>query len=298
MTIEEAKTKIENFYEILSPSDEQISEHVDNLRFLATKKDLFAVREYGNAMTFYGRYDIAEKCYNLVIETDPNGNRELSNSTFAHVELGDLYLNNFIGNKNYGKAYEHYLISASRGNDLAKERIAEMYRVGIFVEKNYNKYVEIITEEFAKCKSEGRVEIDLYLKMAQIKYLRKDYKGCEDIVKIFELGSGFGAINIFSVANDIKNLIEIHKLQYRLGLINENQFDIFSIEALTKKFKKFSFKYRNKKYELKCCKCNAGNCYEFNGERFTTLTEFILKAKIHNETILEIAGKLTNYRAY
>ena len=295
MTVDEANNKIEEFYEILSPTKEQINDHIEELKFLASKNDLFGMREFGNAMAYYGRYDIAEKYYNMVIESDKNPNKELSHSTFAHIELGDLYLKDYIGKKNYDKAYQHYKMAAFYGNVLAKERIADMYKEGIYVKKDYARYVKIITELYEKYKDNYGVDISLSLKMAKIRYDLGDCEGCKEIVRIFELGGGFGGINIFSIENDIKDIIEIQKLQYKLGMINESEFDIFSLDSLNSIYKKFSFKYRNKRYEVRY---NELGYYEFENTKYKSLTDLILKARIQDKAILEILDKIINYKTY
>ena len=292
----EAERIINEFYEILSPTKEQIYKYTEALKCLSEKKDLFAMREYGDAMAYYGNYELAKKYYSMVIELSRDTKNSLSESSFAHVALGDLYKNNYICRNRYELAYQHYLTASSYGNDLAKERLADMYKNGLYVKKDYKRYVEIITELYDKSSSCGLYDLAICQKMAEIKYNQKDYEGCKEIVKKFELGSGFSAINMFSIRSDIKSIIGIHKLQYKLGMINETDFDIFSISSLVERYNQFSFKYHNKKHIIKFNKINNTNVYEFMGEKYKTLTDFILKAKIQDKTILEAMENFTNYR--
>ena len=292
----EALKIINEFYEILSPTEKQRYKYIEALKCLSEKKYLFAMLEYGNAMAYYGNYELAKKYYSMVIELDHNARNPFSESSFANVALGDLYKNNYICSNHYELAYQHYLAASTYGNDLAKERIADMYRMGIYVKKDYKKYVEIITELYNKNADKGYCDLSLCQKMAEIKYEKKDYEGCKKIVKIFEIGSGFSAINMFSIRSDIKSIIGIHKLKYKLGMIDETEFDIFSISALVEKYNQFSFKYHNKRHILKYNKFDRINSYEFMGTKYKTLTDFVLKAKIQDKTILEVMECFTNYR--
>ena len=290
MTVEVARKKVDSFYDELSPSDEQIKEHLSNLEFLASKNDISAMRECGSAMVYYKKYDLAKKYYDMVIELDKDSKNALSESTFAHVELGDLYKNNHISDNNYSLAFNHYVVAATYENELAKERIADMYKDGLHVSRDYNKYVEMITNLYNASLEEDKLDLSLCQKMAEIKYSQKDYKACADIVHHFVVGSGF------SISDDIESIIKIHKLKYKLGLISEKEFDIFSIDALINKYSEFSFKYRNKRYVIKHLKQGRRGLYEFMGNKYKTLIDFIIKAKIQDRTILEAMENFTNYK--
>ena len=296
MTVESARKKVDSFYAELSPSDEQIIEHLNNLEFLASKKDISAMRECGNVMVYYKKYDLAKRFYDMVIKFDKDSKKALSESTFAHVELGDLYKNHHVCDNNYSLAFDHYALASTYGNELAKERIADMYKDGLYVKKDYNRYVEMITKLYESSSKENILDLSICQKMAEIKYNQKDYKACADIIRHFEVGSGFSRINILSISDDIKCILKIHKLKYKLKMINEKEFDIFSIDALTDKHQVFSFKYRNRKYELKYIKQDKSGFYEFMGIRYNTLTDFIIKAKIQDKTIIEVMESFTNYR--
>ena len=287
---------IHEFCNILSPTKEQIDEYLSAIKFLADKKNLYAMREYGNAMTYYGLYEVSKKYYNMVIELCRDANNPLSESSFAHIGLGNLYKNNCIGNCSYELAYRHYLTASSYGNDLAKERIAEMYRDGLYVKKNFNLYVKIITELYNKNLTNDNFDLSLCYKMAEIKYDQKKYEECKKIVRKFELGSGFSSINYFFISTDVNSIIGIHEIKYKLGLVNEKEFDIFSIAALSKKHNQFSFRCHNKKHILKFDKFDNLSTYEFMGIKYKTLTEFVLKAKIQGKTILEAMESFTNYK--
>ena len=285
-----------DFYEILNPSEEDICWHIDDTRKKAMEGDLFALEELADIMTYYGRYDMAERLYNKVIELDKNPNKSYSRSSFAYIGLGDLYLNNYIGNTDYQTAYSNYMMACFYGNSIAKQKIAYMYKNGIGFKKDYKRYVELITEIYQKYKKRDDILLDIWYEMAMIKYNNKDYDGAREILKIFDLGGGFSAINIFTVKNDLNIIINIRKLQYKLGLIDENDFDFYAIDALGDKYSKFSFKYRNKKFEV-CIKKDGGNkYYEFEGRNYETLADMIFKCEIQGHTILEEIDKFTNMK--
>lgn len=285
-----------DFYEILNPSEEQICQHISEVQKDALNGDLFALEELADIMTYYGRYDMAEKLYNKVIELDANPHKSYSRASFAYIGLGDLYLNNYIGNCDYQTAYSNYMMAGFYGNSIAKQKIAYMYKNGIGFKKDYKRYVELITEIFQKYKKRDDIFLDIWYEMALIKFNDKDYDGAKEILKIFDLGGGFSAINIFTVKNDINNIINIRKLQYKLGLIDEEEFDFYAIDALYDKYNKFSFKYRNKKFEVCIKNDNGNNYYEFDGRNFATLADMILKCEIKGHTILEEIDKFTNLK--
>ncbi len=287
---------IGSFYEILNPSEEQICQHISDVQNDALNGDLFAIEELAGIMTYYGRYDMAEKLYNKVIELDENPNSEYSRASFAYIGLGDLYLNNYIGNADYQTAYSNYMMAGFYGNNIAKQKIAYMYKNGIGVKKDYERYSELITEIYQKYKKRDGIFLDIWYEMALIKYNDKDYDGAREILKIFDLGGGFSAINIFTVKNDLNNIINIRKLQYKLGLIDENEFDFYSLEALSDKYGILVFKYRNKKYEVKIKNVNKIKYYEFGGKNYETLADMILKCEIQGHTILEVIDKFTNMK--
>jgi TPR repeat protein len=66
------------------------------------------------------------------------------NNVQAQMELGDMYLKGIGVRKDQQRAFHYYLRASSNGNSLASYRISVMYKTGMGVEKNIEKYREFL----------------------------------------------------------------------------------------------------------------------------------------------------------
>ena len=81
------------------------------------------------------QFDLAEDYYLMAAKL---------NYVDAYECLGYIYYYGRVGQPDYEKAFHYYKLASDQGNLVAAYKLADMYKNGYYVQKDYPKYVQII----------------------------------------------------------------------------------------------------------------------------------------------------------
>lgn len=144
LTITNAKKFIKEYDEISSPTKEDDFHFTECLEYLIHEtSDPYYMTMLGGYYYERKQFDLAEEYYLLAAEL---------NYESAYACLGYIYYYGRTDKPNYQKAFEYYSKASEVGDITSSYKVADMYRNGYFVEKNYDKYVEIIKSLYPKIK--------------------------------------------------------------------------------------------------------------------------------------------------
>lgn len=196
--------------------------------------------------------------------------------------LGYIWYYGRTGEVDYEKAFHYYSKAAELGNLRSKIKVADMYKNGYFVDKDYAKYTEIIEEskhlvENTRYLNEPFPEI--YTRLARI---RKEQNRYEEAAELYLKAKDFLAerllyTHFFGDRNVMKWLIED---LYTIIPFNETDFDLFDLYFLLKTPVTVTFRFQLKKYTVRSTETEEGTAIEFEGKWFRTIDDFFEKAVI------------------
>ncbi len=135
-TIESSKQILDDYYDLTQPTYEDDIQLINALEYLIkeTNNPEYMVELGG---WYYGQkqFDLAEEYYLMAAKLDYNN---------AYECLGYIYYYGRVGQPDYEKAFHYYKLASDQGNLVAAYKLADMYKNGYYVQKDYPKYVQII----------------------------------------------------------------------------------------------------------------------------------------------------------
>ena len=211
-TIESSKQILDDYYDLTQPTYEDDIQLINALEYLIkeTNNPEYMVELGG---WYYGQkqFDLAEEYYLMAAKLDYNN---------AYECLGYIYYYGRVGQPDYEKAFHYYKLASDQGNLVAAYKLADMYKNGYYVQKDYPKYVQIIKDLYPKIQGATNTfdpVPEIYSRLAKI-YVEE---GNEDqaiqlllIAKEFQsqrliYSQFFGDLTIMKyIVNDLYSLIQ------------------------------------------------------------------------------------------
>lgn len=212
LTIEKAQQILDDYYDLTQPTYKDDIQLINALEYLIkeTNNPEYMVELGG---WYYGQkqFDLAEEYYLMAAKLDYNN---------AYECLGYIYYYGRVGQPDYEKAFHYYKLASDQGNLVAAYKLADMYKNGYYVQKNYPKYVQIIKDLYPKIQGATNTfdpVPEIYSRLAKI-YVEE---GNEDqaiqlllIAKEFQsqrliYSQFFGDLTIMKyIVNDLYSLIQ------------------------------------------------------------------------------------------
>ena len=212
LTIEKAQQILDDYYDLTQPTYEDDIQLINALEYLIreTNNPEYMVELGG---WYYGQkqFDLAEEYYLMAAKLDYNN---------AYECLGYIYYYGRVGQPDYEKAFHYYKLASDQGNLVAAYKLADMYKNGYYVQKDYPKYVQIIKDLYPKIQGATNTfdpVPEIYSRLAKI-YVEE---GNEDqaiqlllIAKEFQsqrliYSQFFGDLTIMKyIVNDLYSLIQ------------------------------------------------------------------------------------------
>ena len=212
LTIEKAQQILDDYYDLTQPKYEDDILLIHALEFLIkeTNNPEYMV-ELG--AWYYGQkqFDLAEEYYLMAAKLGYND---------AYECLGYIYYYGRVGHPDYEKAFHYYKLASDKGNLVAAYKLADMYKNGYYVQKDYPRYVQIIKDLYSKIQGATNTfdpVPEIYSRLAKI-YVEE---GNEDqaiqlllIAKEFQsqrliYSQFFGDLTIMKyIVNDLYSLIQ------------------------------------------------------------------------------------------
>ncbi len=265
---------------VLSDEEEFIYTEALNYMIEATGNTAYMVELGGY---YYGRkdYDQAIKYYEMADEHgDP----------WAPEGLGYIWYYGRTGKVDYEKAFFYYSKAAKNGYARSEIKVADMYKNGYFVERQYDKYCAIIegmVKRMRHPKDLGEPYPEVCTRLAKI---RKDEGKPEEAVTLYLDAKDFLRQRIrytrfFGDLNIMKWLIED---LYELIPFDEGDFDLYDLYHLLKKPHTVSFRYWQRTYEIQSEEAEGYTAIRFGDRWYRTAGDFLANAAIGNELLITL----------
>lgn len=278
-TIESSKQILDDYYDLTQPTYEDDIQLINALEYLIkeTNNPEYMVELGG---WYYGQkqFDLAEEYYLMAAKLDYNN---------AYECLGYIYYYGRVGQPDYEKAFHYYKLASDQGNLVAAYKLADMYKNGYYVQKDYPKYVQIIKDLYPKIQGATNTfdpVPEIYSRLAKI-YVEE---GNEDqaiqlllIAKEFQsqrliYSQFFGDLTIMKyIVNDLYSLIQF----------DPDYMDLFDLYYALQKPCKVAIEILGEDHIIEA-KYEDGLFYIcMDNKNYEDVDQFFLKAKINGEPI-------------
>lgn len=275
MTVHEARKMAEAFNENRNPSEEEVFLFTEAMNYLIEEeKNPADMMWLGGYYYEIHRFDLALKYYEMAAAMDFEE---------AYECLGYIWYYGRTGEKDYEKAFRYFSRLMEKGHLVATYKVADMYRNGYFVERDTDKYEEIIEELYPKvknCRNVFNPIPEVYTRLARI---RKAQGRTEDAIDLYlaarnclaqriSINAFFGNLNIMKwLIEDLYELIEF----------DGELIDLFDLYYLLKTPHRVSFFCRNGEKLVVESVMEGSECViNFNGRWFHNVDDFFREATI------------------
>ena len=279
MTIPEARKICRDFYDLTNPTEDDEFIFTEALKYLIeeTKSSDYMVDLGGY---YYGKrqFDLALKYYELAAEY---GNR------YAISDLGYIWYYGRTGQKNYEKAFYYFDKARQMGDIIAAYKVADMYKNGYFVEKDFDKYKSIIEELYPKVKNANMLDDPLPEIFTRLAKIRSDEGNAAEALRLYDIARDFLAQRIrvnpfFGNLNIMKWMIED---TYKLREFDPNFTELYDLYYVLNEPAKVRFSFEDKEYEVESVKEEGGIVIRFDGKWFRDVDDFFKKAELDGELL-------------
>ena len=287
MTIIEAKEILAELERKTSLTEEEEHELIETLEFVIEKTGESRYSEWLGGIYYDKRiFDLALKYYELA---------EAQGSVWAWNGLGYIWYYGRTGTVDYEKAYRYFTkVREYEGDDIdeftkieASFKIADMYKNGYFVEKDEDRYVEMIEDLYKQIQDSNLFlpTAEVYTRLASIRARqgRKEeaidlyYDARNDLICRLKYNRFFGDINRINwLVNDLYELIEF----------DPTDFDLYDLFYLLKEEHLVSFKYRRKIHEIESKLSDEGEMnIRFDDRWYRNITDMFIRQDLSGESI-------------
>ncbi len=289
MTISDAKQILMDYHNLSNPTENDEIGYVEALEYMIDRtKESRYMTELGWFYCTKKRFDMEIRYFEMAVEYGDGR---------AAEELGYMWYYGQHGEQDYEKAFKYFTIGSEkcdRADALwCRYKLADMYRFGCYVEKDEDKYREMINEVYED------IEIPTYIDLPypEIAY-RKAGILLEDglvneAVQLLRKSKRFMSerLSEYIFWGHVEMMGRIVNKIYELVPFSKDHFDFYDLFYLTKHPAKISFKYAGRPLELEASDDDEP-AIGFQGKWYRNFAEFCEKADLGKDKIVK------NYDAF
>lgn len=289
MNINEAKKIRDAFYAKSAPTEEDIFLFTEAMEVLIeeTKEPRYMLALGG----FYyeeRKFPLALKYYELAAEYK---------YTEAYNCLGYIWYYGRTGQRDYEKAFRYFSLAKDAGNVQAAYKVADMYKNGYYVEKDYEKYKEIIEELYPKVKNArylGDPLPEIFTRLARI---RTEEGKNEEAVMLYLQAKDFLAqrISYNDFFGDLNIMTWLIDDLYKLIPFDRESFDFFDMYYLLTSPCEITFRRGKQRYKVIAEAEEDGTSVCFLGKWYRSRGDFFAKAVIGNRKLTSMYDEFTGF---
>ncbi len=279
MTTMEAERIVRGFYELSTPNEEQEFQFTEALRYLIEeRKKPHYMMQLGGYYYEKKEFELALKYYELAAEYD-----YLS----AYICLGYVWYYGRTGVKDYKKAFYYFSKAKDAGDIVSAYKVADMYKNGYYVEKDYEKYKQIIESLYPKVKKSRYVDDPLPEIFTRLARIRAEEGKIDEAIALNLKAKSFLAQRIsynafFGNLSIMKWLIDD---LYTLKPFPYDSFDFYDMFYLLTKPGTVTFTLFGDTYEVHAVEEEGEVAVEFEGKWFRTRDDFFQKAEVDGDRL-------------
>lgn len=289
MTVKEAESIVRAFDENRLQSEENIFMFTEAMEFLINKRHSPKDMMYLGGYYYEQRnFELALKYYEMAAAYDYDP---------AYECLGYIWYYGRTGTRDYEKAFNYFSKLMNKGDLVASYKVADMYRNGYFVEKNQEKYEEIIEglyPKVLKCRDVFDPIPEIFTRLARI---RKSQEKYDDAVDLYFKARNVLAVRIkynafFGNLNIMKWMIED---LYTLVEFDEDDFDLYDLYYLLDEPHKIRFFFEDMEHTV-VSETEDGECHVcFDGKWYRTIDDFFAKGMIDDSKLTAVSEELYDF---
>ena len=290
MTVKEARKIADNFNRRETSDESEV--------FMFTEAMDFLIREEKNPRDmlnlggfYYGQknFDLALKYYEMAASY---------NYEPAWECLGYVWYYGRTGEKDYKKAFEYFSKCSRQGNPVAAYKIADMYKNGYYVEKDYEKYKQIVRDLYITVKNCNHLfdpVPEVFTRLARIEKEEGNIDFAVDLMlrakdflsQRLKFSNFFGNLNIMKwLIDDLYDTVEF----------DETDFDFFDLYYALKTPGSITFMHGNKEYVIDVVEEDGECVISYNGRWFRNRDDFFAKAELNGEPLSLMNSELYLFR--
>lgn len=285
MQISEAIERLNDYYNCDNPKEPDRILYVESLEYLiAETKDPKYMTELAWYYCDMKRFDLEIKYLEMATEYD---------YLPAYEELGYMYYYGQHGVQDYEKAFKCFSKGAEgkdgEGSKWCRFKLADMYRFGCYVEKDEQKYREIIEQLFTEIKSPCRLSNpfpEIALRLAGI---RAEDGDRDEAIRLLQTAKPFMAerLSYDPFWGHIEVMGRIVRFLYDLTPIDEADMDFYDLFSVTRACRSVSFKRNGTEYRIDISDDDE-HALHFEGKWYRDFEELCNKAEIDGVKITAI----------
>ena len=212
----------------------------------------------------------------------------------AMEELGYMWYYGQHGEKDYDKAF-YYFSKGAEGdgtneNLWCKYKLADMYRFGCSVEKDEDKYREMIEDAYEKVKNPRYLNDpfpEISLRLAGI---RADQGKKEEAIELLKKAKRFMAerLSVEAFWGHIEVMGRIIRFLYELQPFDTEAADFYDLFYLTDKPGKYTVKHNGKKVAIEVIDEDGEKAIGYNGKWYRSFEDLCQKAELGSDKLTTI----------
>ncbi len=291
MTKSSAESIVRAFYNIKTPDENDEFAFTEAMSFLINEtKDPEYMLDLGGFYYSRKNYDLALKYYNM--------SAELGNSDAIEC-LGYIWYYGRTGTVDYEKAFGYFSHGMEKGMPVSTYKVADMYKNGYFVERNYEKYVDIIEKLYDRMKgSRGLYEPipDICTRLAKI---RIGQGRTDEALQLYLYAKLFLAqrLKYNDFFGDISVMMWLIDDMYKIREFDRISFDFYDMFYLMTSPCRIFFRYNGKEYMVECVRDDDGSVsIGFDGKWYRQRDDFYKKARIEGNRLTAIYDGMYLFR--
>jgi len=237
---------------------------------------------------YYARkdYDLALKYYEMAAALDYEP---------AIQGLGYIWYYGRTGTVDYEKAFRYF--SSLKHNIVAQYKIADMYKNGYYVKKDYEKYKNIIETLYDEVKDIDNAFAPIPEIFTRLASIRKKEGKTDEAIHLYLEAKDVLALRIennpfFGNISIMKYLIQD---LYSLKAIDKNHIDLFDLFELLKNPVHISFYYDEEEHLIESIEEDGNIVIHFDNKWYRTIDDFFEKAEIDGQRIVILGWELYDF---
>ncbi len=285
MKVEDALQELRDYYDNGNPSEDDEFRFTEALGYLIKEtKDPKYMCELGWHYCSKKRFDLEIKYLEMAAEY-----KYLP----AIEELGYMWYYGQHGEQDYEKAFHYFSMGAGEvnedGNLWCRYKLADMYRFGLYVEKDEQKYRDMIEDAYKYVSDDGYLNEPFPEISYRLAGIRVEEGKKKEAVELLKRAKRFMAERLSYEAfwGHIEVMGRIVRMLYELIPFDEKDFDFYDLFYLTDKPGKIAFKRDKKKYRIEVSDDND-HAIGFEGRWYRNFNEFCEKGELGKEQITNI----------
>lgn len=237
---------------------------------------------------YYGEknYDLALKYYDMA---DQHGDK------WAPEGLGYIWYYGRTGTKDYEKAFKYYSRAADNGYIKSKIKVADMYKNGYYVEKDFSMYMKLLEEVYQVIKDTDNCFDPLPEVCTRLARGAKDAGDYEEAIRLYLEAKPALARRIqynpfFGDLNSMKWLVE--DLYGDLMPVDYADLDLFDLYYVLKKPAVVKFMFDEETFTVSSVEEDGSIVIRFEDKWYRNIDDFFGKAVIDGEKLVVLYDEI------